>query len=104
MFFDNDPDGRKERAEKQKARDLRHTQWWKRQLAKGLCHYCHRSFSALELTMDHIIPISKGGKSIKGNVVCACKECNSLKKNLLPMEWQAHLDRSSEDFDKEKKH
>jgi len=100
MFFDNDPDGRKERAEKQKARELRHTEWWKRQLAKGFCYYCQCFFSSSELTMDHIVPISKGGKSTKGNVVCACKKCNTIKKNKLPMEWQVYLDTVSKVSDK----
>ena len=95
MFFDNDPDGKKERIEKQKARDLRHTPWWKQQLAKGVCYYCHRSFSPLELTMDHVVPISRGGKSTKNNVVCCCKECNNAKKNKLPTEWQAYLNNLS---------
>jgi 5-methylcytosine-specific restriction endonuclease McrA len=82
--------------EKRKARDLRHSQWWKRQCAKGRCYYCGRTFPAGELTMDHIVPISRGGKSKKGNVVPACKTCNNKKKQLLPMEWEAYLN----DFEK----
>jgi len=77
--------------ERNKARELRETQWWKRRLAKGLCHYCGNRVSPKSLTMDHIIPISRGGKSTKGNVVTACRECNTLKKQLLPMEWEQYL-------------
>lgn len=77
--------------ERRKARELRETQWWKRRLAKGKCHYCGNQISPKDLTMDHIIPISRGGKSTKGNVVTACKDCNTLKKQLLPMEWEKHL-------------
>jgi 5-methylcytosine-specific restriction endonuclease McrA len=40
--------------------------------------------------MDHIVPIARGGKTTKGNVVPCCKECNNLKKQLLPMEWEAY--------------
>jgi len=76
------------RREKRKARDLRQSQWWKRQLAKGVCHYCGRAFPARELTMDHIVPIARGGKTTKGNVVACCKECNTRKKMQLPMEWE----------------
>jgi 5-methylcytosine-specific restriction endonuclease McrA len=76
------------RREKRKARDLRQSQWWKRQLAKGVCHYCGRGFPARELTMDHIVPIARGGKTTKGNVVACCKECNTRKKMQLPMEWE----------------
>lgn len=79
------------RREKTKARDLRASQWWKRRLAKGICHYCGRSVPPKELTMDHVIPISRGGRSVKGNVVPACKPCNNKKKQLLPMEWEAYL-------------
>jgi 5-methylcytosine-specific restriction endonuclease McrA len=41
--------------------------------------------------MDHIVPISRGGKSTKGNVAPCCKECNNAKKHLLPMEWEQYL-------------
>ena len=79
------------RRERHKARTLRESQWWKRRLAKGLCHYCGRPVSPKELTMDHVVPISRGGKSIKGNVVACCKDCNNAKKQLLPMEWEQYI-------------
>jgi 5-methylcytosine-specific restriction endonuclease McrA len=43
--------------------------------------------------MDHIVPISRGGKSVKGNVVPSCKECNNKKKQLLPMEWEKYINK-----------
>ena len=46
-----------------------------------------------ELTMDHIVPIIRGGRSTKNNVVPACKECNNKKKHSLPMEWEEYLDK-----------
>ena len=76
---------------RQKARDLRGSQWWKRRLAKGVCYYCDGRLSASELTMDHIVPMSRGGRSTKGNVVPACKTCNNKKKYLLPMEWDEYI-------------
>jgi 5-methylcytosine-specific restriction endonuclease McrA len=79
--------------EKQKARDLRKTQWWKRKCAEGRCYYCSREIPPRELTMDHIVPIIRGGKSAKNNVVSACKECNNLKKHSLPIEWEEYLKR-----------
>lgn len=88
-FYPEEEDIRKER---HKARELRASQWWKRQCSKGICHYCGRKTRAAELTMDHIVPISRGGKSTKGNAVPCCKECNNNKKQLLPMEWQAYLE------------
>ncbi len=72
--------------EKRKARELRQTNWWKQQLAKGICYYCHRHFAPEELTMDHIVPLARGGKSAKSNVVPCCKECNNRKKYLTPVE------------------
>ncbi len=77
--------------EKRKAYELRKTQWWKRKLALGVCNWCGKNFSPKTLTMDHIIPVSRGGKSVKGNVTPACKECNTKKKQLLPMEWDEYL-------------
>jgi len=41
--------------------------------------------------MDHLVPLSRGGKASRNNVVPACKECNSRKKYLLPLEWEEHL-------------
>jgi len=73
--------------EKRKARELRESQWWKRRLAKG----CEKQIPPKDLTMDHVVPISRGGKSTKGNVVTACRDCNTLKKQLLPMEWENYL-------------
>lgn len=82
------------RKEKHKARELRQSQWWKRRCAKGICHYCEAEIPARELTMDHVVPLARGGKTTKGNVVPACKECNNRKKQLLPMEWEEWLERN----------
>lgn len=65
--------------EKAKARELRQSSWWKQQLGKGICYHCEQKFSAKDLTMDHLIPIGRGGKSTKNNCVVSCKDCNSKK-------------------------
>ena len=72
--------------EREKARVLRRSPWWKQKKAKGLCHYCEQSFSPEELTMDHKIPLSRGGKTSKGNVVTSCEACNQAKKSFTPAE------------------
>ena len=72
--------------ERATAKELRKSAWWKQQLAKGGCHYCGKSFPAAELTMDHILPVVRGGKSTKSNCVACCKECNNAKKYLTPAE------------------
>jgi 5-methylcytosine-specific restriction endonuclease McrA len=74
------------RRERQKARVLRASQWWKRKRAAGLCHHCGGQFPPQDLTMDHLVPIIRGGKSTKGNLVPSCKACNSARTHRLPFE------------------
>ena len=68
-----------QKRERHKARDLRNSQWWKRRRSQGICHYCNKTFPPKELTMDHLIPIARGGMSVKSNVVPCCKDCNTKK-------------------------
>ena len=72
--------------EREKARKLRVSGWWQRRLSKGLCAYCGQQFPARELTMDHVVPVARGGRSSRGNVVPSCKLCNNAKKLLTPVE------------------
>ena len=95
--FDFNIDAAALRRERQKARQLRDSQWWKRRVAKGVCGYCGQSAPPKELTMDHIVPLARGGRSTKGNVVPACKTCNNAKKHLLPMEWDQYLNKIKEE-------
>jgi 5-methylcytosine-specific restriction endonuclease McrA len=92
-FFVSDVSEEQVRREKEKARQLRQSQWWKNRLARGVCHWCGNTFAPVELTMDHIVPIVRGGTSSRGNVVPACKECNNRKKYLLPVEWEEYLEK-----------
>jgi 5-methylcytosine-specific restriction endonuclease McrA len=73
--------------ERARARELRESQWWKRRRADGICHHCGADVGARSLTMDHLVPIIRGGRSTRGNVVPACKPCNDAKKHSLPYEW-----------------
>lgn len=72
--------------ERVKARVLRASAWWQAELAKGSCHYCGQAFASKDLTMDHIIPVSRGGRSIKSNVVPCCTACNKNKRSMTPAE------------------
>jgi 5-methylcytosine-specific restriction enzyme A len=81
------------RRERAKARELRQSQWWKNRIGQGICYYCERRLAPKELTLDHVVPLVRGGQSSRGNCVPACKECNSRKQHLLPMEWQEYLER-----------
>ena len=46
-----------------------------------VCQYCNSKFSQKELTLDHVHPISKGGRTSWENIVSACNPCNSRKGN-----------------------
>tara|TARA_R100000008_G_scaffold81916_1_gene65615 strand:+ start:112 stop:612 length:501 start_codon:yes stop_codon:yes gene_type:complete len=48
------------------------------------CQYCAKRFREADLTIDHVIPRSKGGKSTWNNVVAACRPCNQKKGDFLP--------------------
>ena len=72
--------------EREKARELRKSQWWKEQLSRGTCHYCGKKFPPEELTFDHIVPVVRGGRSTRGNMVVCCKPCNQSKSCLTPAE------------------
>tara|TARA_Y100000766_G_scaffold258732_1_gene247152 strand:- start:24 stop:593 length:570 start_codon:yes stop_codon:yes gene_type:complete len=48
------------------------------------CQYCGGRFSASDLTFDHVVPRSKGGRTNWTNVVAACSPCNLRKGNKLP--------------------
>ena len=54
------------------------------------CQYCGRHRLELRgrhfLTRDHVVPISRGGTNVWGNVVTACSPCNNRKANHLPEE------------------
>jgi 5-methylcytosine-specific restriction endonuclease McrA len=84
------------RRERERARELRQSQWWKRRAGRGICYYCRDRVGAHALTMDHLVPLGRGGRSVRGNVVPACKRCNTRKKSMLPIEWQEYLDRLAE--------
>ena len=92
-YFISDVTEAELKRERAKARELRQSPWWKRRLSEGRCYYCEKLFLPGDLCMDHVVPLIRGGKSIKGNVVPACKACNNAKKHMLPVEWAEHLDR-----------
>ena len=67
--------------ERQKAKELKKTLWWRNKLSKGKCYYCEKKIEPKNLSMEHLVPLVKGGRSIKNNVVPACKKCNFEKKH-----------------------
>ncbi|MBW1679103.1 MAG: HNH endonuclease [Deltaproteobacteria bacterium] len=53
---------------------------------KGTCQYCGKKFPKSELSLDHVIPRSCGGKSTWDNIVCCCSRCNRRKGGNTPPE------------------
>ena len=76
--------------EREKARLLKKTSWWREQVKKGLCYHCSSHFEEKALTMDHLTPLARGGKTGKNNVVVSCKKCNHEKsfKTLVELRLQ----------------
>ena len=58
------------------------------------CQYCGRRFSTSDLSLDHVVPLSRGGPSNWENIVCACLPCNVKKGNRLPDEAGMKLRRA----------
>jgi len=88
-YFSLEPenvDPKRLKAERDKARELRKSDWWNKKISAGICHYCGKKFAPKELTMDHIVPLARGGASTKNNVVPACAQCNSSKKLRTPVD------------------
>lgn len=80
------------RAERNKARELRKSRWWQQKTSTGTCWYCSQKVGFHNLTMDHVIPLARGGRSTKDNLVPCCKDCNTKKKNALPIEWDEYME------------
>ena len=57
------------------------------------CQYCHRALHNHQLTMDHVVPRSRGGPTSWENVVCACVQCNTDKGDRTPSEASMNLAR-----------
>ena len=55
------------------------------------CQYCGKRFPTSELSLDHVVPRSRGGPSTWENIVCACLRCNVHKGGRTPREARMHL-------------
>lgn len=58
---------------------------------RNVCAYCGDQFADSELTVEHIVPVSRGGQHLWTNVVTACRSCNTRKGNRLPEEARMPL-------------
>lgn len=50
------------------------------------CQYCGRGFPTSELSLDHVVPRSRGGEASWENIVCCCVKCNVRKGGRTPAE------------------
>jgi 5-methylcytosine-specific restriction endonuclease McrA len=55
------------------------------------CQYCGRKYPTTELSLDHIVPKSQGGKSSWENICCCCVKCNVKKGGRTPVQAHMHL-------------
>lgn len=72
---------------------------WRQQIREKWEYQCAYCGSSEELTIDHVIPQSKGGMDFTKNVVCCCRSCNQLKGH---SEWENWY--MSQDFFSEEKY
>jgi 5-methylcytosine-specific restriction protein A len=86
MLFHAPVDPEHIKRERRKAQELRQGSWWKQQIGPGVCHHCDQKFVKEFLTMDHLIPLARGGKTSKSNCVVSCKDCNSARGSQLDVE------------------
>ncbi|MCS6953305.1 MAG: HNH endonuclease [Bryobacteraceae bacterium] len=62
------------------------------------CQYCGRTLPSSELTLDHVIPRSRGGETAWENLVTCCHDCNNRKGNRTPEEAGMKLTRLPRPF------
>jgi len=55
------------------------------------CQYCGRRFPLSELSLDHVVPRSRGGQATWTNIVCSCTRCNARKGGRAPKEARMKL-------------
>jgi len=53
------------------------------------CHYCGKRMRSVDKSLDHVMPLSRGGTHSINNVVVACKPCNFNKRTSTVDEWRA---------------
>jgi 5-methylcytosine-specific restriction endonuclease McrA len=62
------------------------------------CQYCHKVLNSGDLTLDHVIPRSRGGETSWENLVASCNPCNNRKGNRTPEEAGLRLLRPPRPF------
>jgi 5-methylcytosine-specific restriction endonuclease McrA len=65
---------------------------------RNTCQFCSRTLPASELTLDHVVPRSRGGRSSWENLVACCYQCNNSKGDRTPEEAGIALTRRPRPF------
>lgn len=52
------------------------------------CYWCGKTVPKRQRTVDHIVPVCRGGSDDATNLCCACRHCNTIKGQKLPEEFQ----------------
>ena len=60
------------------------------ELSGGVCHLCKKKMDPKEFTLDHILPLSKGGKHEYKNVAAAHRLCNSVRRDVGPAQLRLY--------------
>lgn len=59
--------------------------------AGGRCALCGRKITLSEMTLDHIVPLDRGGEDTVKNLQCTCKPCNQFKANIRPSDFMERI-------------
>jgi 5-methylcytosine-specific restriction endonuclease McrA len=57
----------------------------------GICAMCGKRIYFYDFTVDHIIPVSKGGKNTLDNMEAMCYTCNHMKADILKTDFLEHI-------------
>ena len=58
---------------------------------KTFCHWCSRMLTEINRTVDHVVPLIRGGSHSVENMVACCRRCNASKGVKLYWEWDGEL-------------
>ena len=62
-------------------------------IQNGKCSMCGDQLSFLHFTVDHVVPISKGGKNTLDNMEAMCDTCNQMKRDHLKRDFLLHIEK-----------
>jgi 5-methylcytosine-specific restriction endonuclease McrA len=65
---------------------LKKKTWFLQAKHRGICQSCQTQTDPSELTLDHIVPLSRGGQNTRGNLRVVCRSCNQKKGMSTPFD------------------